>query len=212
MMRLNLKFISKTLSLSILILFSPQNMAVSISDGVKAINDNDNIAAVKIWTQLAKSGNTVAKYNLAKHYSAGSGVNKSNQAADQWLKGATRSGLIEAYLNLNKQAIAPANGVTLSFSVDPVLWLSKQAPNEYTIQLSSSRNEKSIKKSYYDNNIKDKGGYYHYVRDDVDRYALIYGSYKTVAEANIAIKKLPSDLKKTTPWVRKIKSLQNISK
>lgn len=211
-MRLNLKFISKTLSLSILILFSPQNMAVSVSDGVRAINDDDNTVAVKIWTQLAKAGNTVAKYNLARHYSMGSGVDKSKQAANQWLKDATRSGLIEAYLNLNKQAVAPAIGITISFNVDPALWLSKQEPKEYTIQLSSSRNEKSIKKSYDANNIKGKGGYYHYVRDGIDRYALIYGTYKTVAAANIAIKKLPSDFRKTTPWVRKIKSLQKISK
>ncbi len=69
-----------------------------------------------------------------------------------------------------------------------------------------------VVKSFEDNNLKGKGGYYHYVRDGVNRYALIYGAYKTVAEANIAMKKLPEKLKKKTPWVRKIKSLQKISK
>jgi len=90
-------------------------------------------------------------------------------------------------------------------------WLKKQEPNKYTIQLASSRNKKSIKKSFDDNSLKGKGGYYHYVRDGIDRYALIYGTYKTVAAANIAIKKLPQKLRKKTPWVRRIKSLQQIS-
>lgn len=211
-MMLDLKFISKSLALSLLILFSSNNMAVSVSDGVTAINDEDNTEAVKIWTQLASAGNTVAKYNLSNHYSTGKGVNKDKQIADQWLQRATRSGLIQAYRDLNKQAIAPANGVTISFIIDPALWLSKQEPSEYTIQLSSSRYEKSIKNLYATSNIKGKGGYYHYVRDGVDRYALIYGSYKTVAAAKTAISELPSDLRKKTPWVRKIKSLQDISK
>ena len=211
-MRMNLKFISKTITLSILTLFSSQNMAVTVSDGVSAINDNDNVRAVKIWTQLANAGNDIAKYNLANHYIAGKGIKKDKQTANQWLKDAVHSGLIEAYLNLNKQAVVPANGITLSFTIDPALWLSKQEPKEYTIQLSSSRNIKSIKKSYNENNIKENGGYFHYVRDGVNRYALVYGSYKTVAAANIAIKKLPPNMRKTTPWVRKIKSLQNISK
>jgi DamX protein len=96
--------------------------------------------------------------------------------------------------------------------VDPALWLDKQEPEKYTIQLASSRYEKSIIKSYEKNNLNGNGGYYHYVRDGVDRYALIYGTYKTVADANVAMKSLPSELRKKTPWVRKIESLQNISK
>ena len=211
-MTLHLKTISKTIALLMLVLYSSQNLAVSVSDAVSAVNNGKDAEAVIIWTQLANTGNTVAKYNLASHYLTGKGVAENEQAANQWLKGATRSGFIQAYLNLNKEAIAPANGVTISFIIDPELWLAKQEPSEYTIQLSSSRYEKSIKKIYEKNNIKGKGGYFHYVRDGIDRYALIYGTYKTVASANIAIKKLPSNLRKTPPWVRKIKSLQKISK
>lgn len=206
-MRLHLKFIL----LATFILFSTQNMAVSLSDGIAAVKNEDYTGAVKIWTQLADAGDSVAQYNLSDHFFSGKGVNKNKNTAELWLQSATRSGLIQAYLDLNKLAVAPANGLKISFITDPALWLSKQEPDEYTIQLSSSRYEKSIKKLYAMNNIKGKGGYYHYVRDGVDRYALIYGSYKTVAAAKTAITELPSDLRKTTPWVRKIKSLQNIS-
>ncbi|GMR16017.1 MAG: hypothetical protein BMS9Abin31_0317 [Gammaproteobacteria bacterium] len=211
-MELIIKNNLKTFILSFVILFSAQAFAATVSEALMANKNNNATKAVKIWEQLANSGNSIAQYNLASHYSTGKGVQQNKDIADQWLKDATRTGLIQAYLNLNKQAIAPAKGVTLNFSVSPNMWLSKQKPNQYTIQLASSRYEKSIKKSFADNNLKGKGGYYHYSRDGVDRYALIYGTYKTVAAANIAMKELPENLRKKTPWVRKIKSLQKISK
>ena len=207
-----MKFLIKSLSFSLLIFFSAQSLAVTVGDAINASKNNDPAEAVKIWTQLANAGNSVAQYNLANHYLAGKGVQKNESIAEQWLRDATHSGLIQAYVNLNEKGVTPAKGVTLSFNVSPLSWLEKQEPNKYTIQVASSRNEKSIKKSFEDNNVKGKGGYYHYIRDGVDRYALIYGSYKTVAAANVAMKKLPENLRKKTPWVRKIKSLQNISK
>lgn len=210
-MELIMNKIFKNLILSILVLFSSQNIAASVSDAVTASKNNNVIQAAKLWEKLANSGNAIAQFNLANHYSEGKGVAKNEVIAEQWWKDATRSGLIEAYLNLNKDAIASAKGQTLSFQIDPGNWLQKQKPNKYTIQLASSRNKKSIKRSYEKNNFKGNGGYYHYVRDGVDRYALIYGTYKTVAAANDAMKKLPENLRKKTPWVRKIKSLQKIS-
>lgn len=212
-MKLNIKYYFKNFTLSLFILLLSQNIvAASVSDAVIASKNNNSTKAVKLWSELADTGNTIAQYNLANHYSTGKGVQKNKQVANKWLKNATRSGLIQAYLNLNKQVIAPANGISLDFNINPELWLTKQEPNKYTIQLASSRNIKSIKKSYNDNKLEGKGGYYHYVRGGIDRYALIYGTYKTVAAANVAMKKLPDILRKKTPWVRKIKSLQNISK
>lgn len=203
--------ILKSLICSTLIFFSCQSMAASVSDAVIASKSNNVIKAVKIWSQLADTGSSIAQYNLANHYFSGKGVQKNKLLAEQWLKDAARSGLIEAYLNLNNQAVAPAKGKTLSFQVGPIIWLKKQEPNKYTIQLASSRNEKSIKQSYEKNNLKGKGGYYHYVRDGIDRYALVYGSYKTVAAANVAMKKLPDELRKKTPWVRRIKSIHKVT-
>ena len=210
-MELIIKNSFKSLILSILILFSSQNMATPVSDAVVASENNNVIEAAKLWSKLADSGNTIAQFNLANHYSEGKGVTKNKVVAEQWWRDATRSGLIEAYLTLNKRAISPAIGQSLSFQIGPEIWLQKQEPNKYTIQLASSRNEKSIKQSYEKNNLKGNGGYYHYIRDGIDRYALIYGTYKTVAAANDAMKKLPESLRKKTPWVRKIKSLQGIS-
>ena len=196
----------------IFVLFSAHSMAVTVNDAIIASENDDMATAVKIWSQLAKKGNPIAQYNMALYYSKGKGVAKNPEKAKQLLKNAARTGLVQPYLDLNKKAISPGNGDSLSFDVDPALWLSKQEPKRYTIQLASSRYEKSIKKSFTENNLKGKGGYYHYVRDGVDRYALIYGTYKTVAEAKAAMAELPKKLRKKTPWVRKIQSLQNISK
>lgn len=207
-----MKFLIKSLSSSLLIFLSAQSLAVTVSDGINASKSNAPAEAVKIWTQLANAGNSIAQYNLANHYLSGKGVQKNESIAEQWFRDATHSGLIQAYVNLNEKGVTPARGVTLSFNISPLSWLEKQEPNKYTIQVASSRNEKSIKKSFEDNNVKGNGGYYHYVREGVDRYALIYGAYKTVAAANVAMKELPENLRKKTPWVRKIKSLQNISK
>lgn len=207
-----MKIFFKSFALFSLLLFSSQSISASVSDAVFASKNNNVVQAVKLWSQLADTGNSIAQYNIASHYSSGKGVQKNKAIADQWLKDAARSGLVEAYLNLNKQAIAPANGQTISFQIGPADWLKKQEPNKYTIQLASSRNEKSIKQTYDKNNLEGNGGYYHYIRDGVDRYALVYGAYKTVAAANVAIKSLPNELRKKTPWVRRIKSIQKISK
>lgn len=207
-----MKNIFKSTILLTFILISFQISAASVSDAVIASKSNNVTEAAKLWSQLADTGNPIAQYNIAGHYSSGKGVQKNNNIAEQWLKDAARSGLVEAYLTLNKQAVAPAYGKSISFQVGPIEWLKKQQPNKYTIQLASSRNEQSIKKAYEKNKLKGHGGYYHYKRGDVDRYALVYGSYTTVAAANVAMKKLPDELRKKTPWVRKIKSIQKLSK
>lgn len=211
-MALIIKDIFKIITLFVLVLFSAENIADTVSDAVVASQNNNAAKAIQLWSKLAGTGSSIAQYNLASHYTSGSGVEKNKALAEQWLKDATRAGLVEAYVSLNKQAVTPANGQMLSFQVVAVNWLDKQEPNKYTIQLASSRNENSIKRSYEKNNLKGKGGYYHYMREGVDRYALVYGSYKTVAAANVAMKDLPDDLRKKTPWVRRIKSIHKVSK
>lgn len=193
-----------------LVILSSQSMAAPKSDAVM----NSKNEAAKVWLQLAFAGDSTAQFNLAGHYSSGISVPKNEQLAEQYLKEAARSGLVEAYLKLNKHALLPGIRTTLNFqalALNPAQWLQSQNPSRFTIQIASSRNEKSIKRSYEKNNFKDNGGYYHYVRDNIDRYALVYGVYGTVAAANAAIRELPHVLRKKNPWVRRIKSIQKIS-
>lgn len=192
-------------------MFSKNAISNTFDDALEAEENNQYQEAVGLWTQLANEGNSIAKYNLATHYLNGIGITKDTKLADKWFKEAAHSGLAQAYSSLNKKALVSANGLQLTFKSGPLYWLTEQNPKLYTIQLASSRYEKSILKIYDENFLKGKGGYYHYKRDGVDRYALIYGTYKTVAEAKSAINDLPKKLRKKTPWVRRIKSLQKIN-
>lgn len=186
--------------------------ASTVAEALRASENNQSDEAVKIWSQLAASGNVTAKFNLAKHYDSGVGIEHDVNIANKWYKNATRSGLVEAYLHLNKNALSAAKGLTINFNSGPMQWLDKQDQKLYTVQLASSGNEELIKKYYLENNIQNEGGYYHYVREGEDRYALVYGVYDSVAEANVAISQFPENLRKWTPWVRNIRTLQNISK
>jgi len=86
-MELIMKNSFKSLILSILILFSSQNMATSVSDAVIASKNNNVIEAAKLWSELADNGNTIAQFNLANHYSEGKGVKQNKEIAEQWWKG-----------------------------------------------------------------------------------------------------------------------------
>jgi len=207
-MRLNIK---NKLVLFLFFSYSSVVYSNSINEALIADKNNNSKEAVEIWTQLASRGNTSAMYNLANHYSSGKGVGKNKVLSDEWLGNATRSGLIQAYLNLNNNAVTPASYSHLTFKTGPLYWLKKQKPSKYTLQLISSRNKKLIEKVYNENNLKGKAGYLHYMRSGKDSYALVYGVYETVAEAKTAITKLPEKLRKNSPWVRKIKSLHEVS-
>jgi len=198
--------------LFVLMIFSNAVFSNTVKEALEAEQNNQDQEATAIWSKLASKGNTIAKYNLATHYSSGDGIAKDTTQAKKWLKEATHSSLAQAYTTLNKKALTSANGLQLTFKSGPLYWLEEQDPNLYTIQLASSRYEKSILKIYEDNFLNGKGGYYHYIRDGVHRYALIYGTYKTVAEAKKAINDLPQGLWKKKHWVRNIKKLQKISK
>jgi len=201
----------KTLSFFILVFLSNTVFANTVEQALEAEQNNQDQVATEIWSKLAAQGNTVAKYNLAKHYANGKGVAKNVEQARKWFKQATQSGLTQAYTSLNNNALMPGKGIHLAFKSGPLYWLKDQNPAFYTLQLASSRREKSIIKLYDENFLNGKGGYYRYEQDGIVRYALVYGTYQTVAEAKSLIKDLPMGLRNKTPWVRKIKRLQEIS-
>ena len=199
---MSLKFKSK-LTIPALVLFlicSSVTIASPVSDNVASPEN------AEIWKQLANRGNTAAMYNLANYYSSSNDDVKSKK----FLNHAAKSGLVQAYLEMNHAALSSAVGTTLTFESAPVVWLKNQAADKYTIQLASSRHEKSIIKIYSDYDLKAKGSYYHYQRSGKDRYAVVYGAYDTVAAAKLAFTKLPEDLRKRAPWVRRIGSLHKI--
>lgn len=202
----------KNISLFVLLFSSFSVYSNTVQQAIQSEKNNEDTEANQIWSKLAASGNAIAKYNLAKQYQLGKGVAGDPAQAKKWFQQASQSGLAQAYVKLNSNAIKPGVGVHLTFKSGPLYWLKDQDPKLYTLQLASSRREKSIIKLYEENLMQNKGGYFKYESDGIERYALIYGAYETVAEAKDSIKDLPEGLRNRTPWVRNIERLQKLSK
>lgn len=90
---------------------------------------------------------------------------------------------------------------------DSKAWLWSQDPRHYTLQLLGGRNDKSIQKFIRKYKLRDKAIYFHTNHNKRNWYALIYGSYNNRGEALQAIKELPSELQKTSPWARSFSSI-----
>lgn len=87
-------------------------------------------------------------------------------------------------------------------------WFLTQDPGNYTIQLLGTGNERLLVALINRLNITDKAAYYKNTRIGKPWYALTYGSYSSIAEANDAINQLPADLMHGQPWIRKFSDIQ----
>jgi DamX protein len=91
-------------------------------------------------------------------------------------------------------------------------WLLAQNPSYYTIQLIGLQNEKSIHKFVKKYKLFNQVAYYKTFYHKKDWYPLLYGVYPTRREASSAMKKLPKELRKISPWIRSFLSIQQIIK
>jgi septal ring-binding cell division protein DamX len=154
----------------------------------------------------------LASYNLALMAKNGQGSPADPDAANSWFHKAAKFKLIEAYNAILAGAIKPAGNQRIAIIETPEEWILAQNPNYYTLQLASSTRKKLIEKYYGQNDLRGKAGYYKNRRQGEDWYALIYGAYPSVSEANAAIQTLPKDLRKWSPWVRRMKDIQRLIK
>ncbi len=179
-----------------------------------AMEQGNYAQAIPVLIQLANSGDAAANYNLAMIFQEGLGVNKDGARAKSYMIKAAQRGLVDGYTNLSSNSIRPASNQHTLNRIESVLtpktWVLSQNPNHYTLQLASSTNVELIQKYYQENNLERMAGYYKDVRAGEDWYALVYGSYSSVKEANDAIATLPQGLRKWSPWVRKLDKVQRI--
>jgi len=178
---------------------------------INATEQGNYTLALNLWTQLAQQGDSVAQYNLGVFYSEGLGTKPNNYEANRWFRVAAQSGLVQAYNRLKTKGIKPSGLIEIRTVVTPQHWVTELEPSRYTLQLASSKNKNLIEKYYLENNLQNKAGYYSSLRQGVRWYALVFGSYAIVSEAKIAFKDIPENLRKWSPWVRKIKDIHNIT-
>ncbi|MDH5179748.1 MAG: SPOR domain-containing protein [Gammaproteobacteria bacterium] len=210
-------------------------------EAVLATAAEDYSRAMELWQKLAHQGDPVAMYNLALFYREGYGTNPNSNKSQNYLKTAVnRGGLVEASTSIKSGSIQPASkhqvdkvintymvtsqvvrpapvttsapAVTSTDPSDPVGWVMSQNPGHYTLQLASSQSEKRIKRTFEENSLQGKGGYYKRERDGTTWYFLIYGAYENPDKATEDIAKLPEEFQKSSPWVRQLRNIQRAIK
>ncbi len=184
--------------------------AADAGQALQAEQRGDYGTAAQVWMTLAQANNPVAEYNLGLMYRKGQGVAPNPVQARQWFLRAATHGLTDAYTMLGVDTPGVKPDSQTRAALDPQLWIVRQNPNYYTLQLASSKSIRLIEKYIDDNALAGKAGYYKSRRGGEDWYALVYGSYGSAAEAQAAIADLPQDLRKWSPWVRKFADIQRI--
>ena len=181
-----------------------------MTTAITATESGDYLSALPLWRKMALDGDPVAQYNLALFYQNGFGTAPDKSEADRWFRAAADKGLVQAYNQLSDGTIKPADHVKIAQALQPQDWVMAQNPKYFTLQLASSQNRELIERYIDENNLHGKAGYYRSVRNGKEWYALVYGAFPTVGEANASITQLPEQLRKWSPWVRNIDDIHNI--
>ncbi len=183
--------------------------ADTLSDAAEALQNGNYIRAHLLYTKQAQTNDPVALFNLGLMAQKGMGVPADLAGARTLFEKAAHYKLIDA-CNLSLLTIKPANGQRSLVVQTPQGWIRSQNAGYYTLQLASSTNQKLIEKYYNENQLQGTAGYYVTQRQGEEWYSLVYGAYPTALEANAAIASLPKDLRKWSPWVRKLKDIQGL--
>ena len=188
--------------------------ANEMSRALDAFNRADYSLAQQTWEYVANQGDTAAQYNLGYLYHNGIGVDVNEEKSLRMVRTAAHGDLVDAYNSLLENAVQPASredSLQAIAVTDPQIWVKTQDGKHYTLQLASSRSQELIEKYFAENELAGKAGYYKSKRQGELWFALVYGSYESVSDANEAIAELPKDLRKWSPWVRRIDSIHKIT-
>ncbi|WP_310692800.1 SPOR domain-containing protein [Thiohalophilus sp.] len=180
--------------------------AENVAEALSASQRGEHDRALSILKQRAEADDPVAQYDLALFYKNGTGVASNRQLAEYWFKRSARGGLVNAYAQLRQDAVQPGQPPQVELVFGPQEWIRVQEPGNYTLQLASSRNSRLIKRYYAEYQLQGRGGYF--LNKNRDQYALVYGTYPSVADATRAIETLPEALRQWQPWVRQLRQIQ----
>jgi TPR repeat protein len=116
----------KTLLLTVLLTTSLIGITyAAFSDGWKAYQAKDYVAAFKEWKPLAKQGESYAQFNLGNMYKEGKGVAQDYKQALRWYRKAADQGHSKAQFNLGNMYFK-GKGVAQDYK-QAVKWYRKAA-------------------------------------------------------------------------------------
>lgn len=87
-------------------------------------------------------------------------------------------------------------------------WFADLDPDQYTLQILSLTREASSRAFIRDRQLQDKAAYFAVSRDGQTWYAVTYGLYDSLQEAEAAANSLPDVISELKPWVRNTGRIQ----
>ena len=195
--------------------------------------DNAQPSKADEWFDLAgKAGYLPAKYHLALRLKAHRG---NEQQVRDLMQDAASKGFLPAmtYLQGDKpittkianvidqqnssgeggespEIQANSKNYSNGYLSDP--WIVSKNPNYWTIQMLIFDEESKAQAFIDQHELKDKAAYFLEGREGKASYKLIYGSYKTKAQADFARQNLTKELSQYEPWLRSMESVQTLIK
>jgi len=89
------------------------------------------------------------------------------------------------------------------------VWLTQQPTTNYTLQLNNASSVEEAERYIERNKLADQAFYIEVIEQGEPVYYVLHGVYTTRTEANTAISKLPSNLRKKKPFPVNFKKLQS---
>ena len=88
-------------------------------------------------------------------------------------------------------------------------WILAQEPSHYTIQILGVRDEKAVLKFVGKHRLWNRAAYFQSDYKGKNWFSLLYGIYSTRKDALSAKENLPEEIRKSSPWIRKMSSVHN---
>jgi TPR repeat protein len=91
-------------------------------------------------------------------------------------------------------------------------WLLAQNPEDYTLQLLATQDEKLMLAYLDQHQFTEPVAYFAFQRDGKQWYAAVYGAYPGKPQAQNAAATLPPEVSKNEPWIRQFGGIQKLMK
>jgi len=89
-------------------------------------------------------------------------------------------------------------------------WILEQDPEDFTLQLLATHDEKLIRAYLHKHQFTEPAVYFAFQRNGKQWYAAVYGSYLEKSEAQDAVATLPPSAGKNPPWIRQFGGIQKL--
>ncbi len=182
----------------------------------RGVEQND-VEAARWWKMAAVKEMAAAQFNLGMQYYFGRGVPKDDTKAVMWYRRAAQNGHKQArklFIVRDEGSFQPKDRETIGdlSQTQHKDWLLKQNPKFYTIQLASFKEQSNAVSFIGKSGIKDSVSVFQIKTNDEIRHTVFYGSFGQQIQAKQALHKLPMNLQRASPWIRKISTIQKLVK